>query len=44
MKKEPKESKPLPDFNLDTRPMKYFDASLDVKSKKEQERDFQNNR
>ena len=27
----------LPDFNLDTKPMKYFDSSLDPKFKKESE-------
>lgn len=34
-----KPSKPLPDFNLDTRPSKYFDANIDPKSKREQERE-----
>lgn len=29
------QSKPLPDFNLDTRPSKYFDANIDPKSKRE---------
>ena len=28
------------DFNLDTKPMKYFDPNLDIKSKREQERDL----
>ena len=31
----PVTSKPLPDFNLDTRPSKYFDANIDPKSKRE---------
>lgn len=28
----------MPQFNLDTRPSKYFDAGIDPKSKREQER------
>ena len=35
----PVQNKPLPDFNLDTRPSKYFDANIDPKSKREQDRD-----
>lgn len=31
---------PAGDFNLDTRPMKYFDAGIDPRSMREQEREL----
>ena len=34
-------SKPLPDFNLDTRPQKYFDPEIDPKAKRDYERERQ---
>ncbi len=33
-------NKPAFEFNLDTRPSKYFDANIDPKSKREQEREM----
>ena len=39
--KQQKQDKNMPQFNLDTRPAKYFDAEIDPKSKREQEKDAQ---